>query len=169
MNTIYWIFVLAMCWGTVFGADHVIMASKLVPDENGVLWFEQGEDHETPLRLSAKLSKKEPYFVVFLSTTDEYEEPAIRHARNLAKWFEEHPDAPDNVPVVAYKSQKATYYLFHTFGIRYRHHELVPDGIMTPQESQKLRKNAALSYKARIFLRERGELDFVLNTNFIDP
>ena len=142
--------------------------SKLVPDTDGVLWFVKGDDKQTPLYLSAKLSKQEPYFVVFVSTTDEFQEPAIRHARNLAKWFEEHPDAPDKVPVIAYKSEKHTYYMFHNYGIRYRDVDLHPSGIMNPQESQKLREDAALSFRVRTILKKQGEFEAVFN-EVLDP
>lgn len=131
--------------------------SILVPDENGVLWFQKGDDMSTPLVKALRLSQKEPYMVVFVSTTDAYKEEAVAHAQMLAKWFEDNPHTPKKVPVVAYNSSRATFFAFYINGLHYIHKEDAPIGIMGPQESFKLREDAVLTYRARMIIKDRNK------------
>ncbi len=132
--------------------------SILVPKENGVLWFQKGDDRNTPLALALGQSLKEPYFVIFVSTTDEYEEKAIPHALKLAKWFEDTPQAPKKIAVVAYKSTRATYFVYYINGLHYAHKTDAPDGIMGPQESFKLREDAVLTYRASMIIKDQEDV-----------
>lgn len=132
--------------------------SILVPDDDGVLWFKKGNDYSTPLVEAVRLSSRKPFFVVFVSTTSTHREKAVAHAKTLAKWFEDHPQTPEYVPVLAYESNRATYFAYYMNGVHYRHEELAPKGIMGPQESFKLRQDAIITFRASETIRQREKL-----------
>jgi len=130
--------------------------SRLVEDQEGVLWVEQGKDIELPLIMASRLSKFEPHFVVFVSTTEQHRVQAIAHAQNLAAYFEKHPDAPNQVPVVAHLSPDKTYYYFMIMGNPFFDKTETPNGIMNPKQAQKFREDAVMTFRARMVLKFRG-------------
>lgn len=153
-----------MIWACLEGSTtaeehspHSKTPSILVPKENGVLWFQKGNDRNTPLSLALGQSLKDPYFVIFVSTTEEYEEKAIPHALKLAKWFEGHPQAPKKIAVVAYKSTRTTYFAYYINGMHYSHDSEATDGIMGPQESFKLKEDTVLTYRARMIIKDQED------------
>ncbi|WP_309385718.1 hypothetical protein [Cerasicoccus frondis] len=135
--------------------------SQLVEDGRGVLWVERGNDNRHPGDLAAGLSQRPPYFVIYVSTTDEYENRAIDHALNLAEWFNDQPDGPRNVPVVAFKSKHNTHFYFLVYGLKYNHTEHAPDGQMGPQATYKVREHAILDYQASGILWNEGKYKFM--------
>lgn len=134
-------------------------SSRLIEKDQGVLWVEQGGDGRHPGDLAAALSQQPPYMVIYVSTIDDYEDRAISHALELAEWFEKHPDTPDHVPVVAFKSQYNTHFHIEIMGVHYVHEKHAPTGKMGPQETYRVRENVVLTYRARMKMRENGEYD----------
>jgi len=140
---------------------HAEVPSKLIEDSKGVLWVARGDNQGHPGALAAALSQRPPYMVIYVSTTDEYEDRAIAHARGLAKWFGDQPDGPDKVPVVALKSKYNTHFYIEICGIHYTHDEFAPEGKMGPQETYRVREDALLTYRARVALQREGATDFM--------
>ena len=130
--------------------------SKLVPDEDGVMWFERGTDGNTYLSMGSGLSDKTDGFVVIVATNEKHAVKAVDHAQKLADWFEKQPQMPDHVPVVAYMNTKGVGYLYSTDGIGYGNED-INNVMMSPKQAADARENAILAYRATRIVKERHE------------
>lgn len=133
-----------------------VIPSKLVPDRDGIFWFQRGTDGNTFISMGDGLADKIDGFVIIVGTNEKHKAAAIDHAQKLADWFEQQPHMPSHVPVVAYMNDKGVGYGYSTDGIGYSG-EGNSSMVMTPKQAADAREDAVLKYRAVRIVRERNE------------
>jgi len=136
-------------------ANQQLQKSRLVPDADGILWFQQGADRNTAISMGGRISEQTDGFVIIFSTTEEYKEQATKHALKLAAWFSKHRSTPDEIPVVAYLNNKGVGYMYSIDGMLYKHDVYAPKWVMTPEGTVATLEDAALDYFATDFINKR--------------
>ena len=131
-----------------------VIPSRLIPDQDGVLWFERGTDGNTYISMASGLSDKTDGFVVIVATNQKHADKAIEHGQKLADWFEQQPHMPSHVPVVAYMNDRGVGYAFSTDGIGYGNND-INKVMMSPKEAAEAREDAVLAYRAARIVKER--------------
>ncbi len=136
--------------------------STLVPDKQGILRLQAGNDGKSALTLAEELSFKPGigYLVITVLTNEKHEKQAISHALKLQDWFEKQISTKDHVPIVLYRNERGVGYIYHMGGLPYFHdeHAKFPDGVMTVQGSASALNDARLYHLARVRMEFTGEL-----------
>ena len=110
-------------------------ASILRQDSDGVLWFEEGGDGKTEYSSAMVLSAKTDGIVILVSASEKHIKKAVGLAIKMRNALQKREDTPDDIPVVAFKSDRPTVgYRFYTDGLYYGMDNL---GIYGPAEAKK--------------------------------
>ena len=124
-------------------------------DEQGILWFRQGNDGETKYSASLVLSAVTDGIVITVTANEEHIDNAVKLAMKMRKVLQRNEHTPNDIPIVAWKDNlPGVGYTFYTDGMGVgREHIYANNGVFKPAKA-KSKEVLSLVVKQYRILRE---------------